>query len=263
MMRAAIGVLASSLASTSVAEFVHDADETRPLCGGNAFFDLGSNRGDTVLHWYKREIGFGTLLDSLPTRNPWRYCVVTFEANPKWTPTLMALRDSLAPRVAAAGGALEVFNDTAASVVDGFLNLYVDTSPTAGGSSIVANKIVRYGGQPVQVRSIDFPAYFEHLTAPKAERPRNARVVLRLDVEGAEYDIFKALFVHDSLCLRVDVVVVEFHAAKFRHDANIPPDIDNRIRSKLASCGVEVWEYGGKDAIGTEHYGTGNIARVL
>ena len=60
-----------------------------------------------------------------------------------------------------------------------------------------------------------------------------------------------------------NVVVVEFHAAKFRHDANIPPDIDNRIRSKLASCGVEVWEYGGKDAIGTDHYGTGNIARVL
>ena len=142
MMRAAIGVLATSLASTSVAGLVHDADETKPLCGGNAFFDLGSNRGDTVLHWYKREIGFGTLLDSLPIRNPWRYCVVTFEANPKWTPTLMALRDSLAPRVAAAGGALEVFNDTAASVVDGFLNLYVDTSPTAGGSSIVANKIV-------------------------------------------------------------------------------------------------------------------------
>mmetsp|Transcript_29060 Transcript_29060/g.86797 ORF Transcript_29060/g.86797 Transcript_29060/m.86797 type:complete len:273 (+) Transcript_29060:250-1068(+) len=236
-----------------------------PLCGGRVFIDLGANRGDTVGAWYSRSAGFRTLLSSLPNQDPWTYCVSSFEANPRWTPGLLKLQRTLAPRAAARGGALKIFNDTAASTNDTVLDLYLDTSREAGGSTIVKDKVVpakHRGKKPVRVRAIDFPAFLEKATLRKAKRPQDARVIVKFDVEGAEYEIFDALFARGTLCDRVDVAVVEFHAAKI-HSARLPKDVDDRIRNRLGACGVEVWEYGGRATIGTSRYGLGDIERTV
>jgi len=114
----------------------------------------------------------------------------------------------------------------------------------------------------VRVRAIDFPAFLEKATLRKAKRPQDARVIVKFDVEGAEYEIFDALFARGTLCDRVDVAVVEFHAAKI-HSARLPKDVDDRIRNRLGACGVEVWEYGGRATIGTSRYGLGDIERTV
>ena len=230
-------------------------------CDGNAFYDLGSNRGDTVEHWYKGEIGFHKLLLGQPESDPWRYCVSTFEANPKWTPILKHLRDSLAPKAKASHGALHVYTDTAVSVANGTITMYIDTSAAAGGSTIVKEKTVRYGAVPTEVKAINFPELFGRETRRKSERPAGSRVIVRIDIEGAEYDIIEALFQRGLVCDRIDVMVVEFHYSKFKN-SSLPADIDTQIRGRLAACGVEVWEYGGARVIGTKSYGTGGIGRT-
>ncbi len=64
-----------------------------------------------------------------------------------------------------------------------------------------------HGAQTEAVWKVDFPLFLRSLIAPGRE---HSYVVVKMDIEGAEYDILRAMLTDGSIDL-VDVLHVEFH----------------------------------------------------
>ena len=82
-------------------------------------------------------------------------------------------------------------------------------------------------------------------------------VMIKLDVEGAEYDLLYELATDETACFLVDVLALEWHGMQFV-DAESEPrvkleqkysmsldELESFILNKLKACGIEVLSYNG------------------
>ena len=94
---------------------------------------------------------------------------------------------------------------------------------------------------PLSVPSIRFNAWLVNHTRPKRHR-RHGPVVLKMDIEGAEYSIMQGLVGSGLMCSHVDAFVVEWHREKI-NSTSLPLGIDATLEWILTApaCGVRTF----------------------
>jgi FkbM family methyltransferase len=176
------------------------------------FFDFGSNDGSSIEFFFdsafsndKLEIQGGTSSSVLRGRGAetgWE--VVAVEANPRFTPKLDALKQRLLRE--AKVGKFHLYTSTALASNDGNITFYFDTPEGDAGASIIKDSHSVKGGKNITVRALDVHTLF------RDELGISARdyVVVKMDIEGAEFEMMRRILSH-GLLRYVDVLAVEWH----------------------------------------------------
>lgn len=161
---------------------------------------------DPAFAWYKN---LTMMLD--PRVRPGDFCMVAIEANPYMTPRLEAAAKKARGRCKG----VDVRSGTAAWVSEGEISLMLDSVyNTSGLSSSLMEGHPHAGGAggKVVVKSLSMGA----LTRDARRRVgKEGIVVVKMDIEGAEYDILRSMIVDESLCGSVDFLFVEWHQMVF------------------------------------------------
>lgn len=132
--------------------------------------------------------------------------VYAFEANPTFNSILIETKNE----VVLNGHTVNLFNETAAWIYDGTIVFYLDTVNTDRnfwGSSL--NKkhpdVVKSGINvtSVTVKCVDIARLIKQYKVEDI-------IVLKVDIEGAEYDLLMDFFKKDVFKL-IDYIAVEFH----------------------------------------------------
>jgi hypothetical protein len=204
----------------------------------NVFIDCGANVGDGLLKMlnqteliegpvehFRSGSFFTTVVAPYLEQGlaPDQWCMYGFEGNPKFTGYLRNITARF-PNV-------KVFPETVLSDRDGFVTFNIESFGKVNdwGSSLL-NITPRSRGQrrsaakwgkkqfAVNATSVAFPRFLRAV-APPMDTP-NRRVVVKMDIEGAEYLVFPRLLESGALCLATDYQV-EFHGGQ-RKPVHIP-----------------------------------------
>lgn len=190
----------------------------------HAYLDVGTNQGvqirklfepqrypmAKVLPIFKSAFGAAGLGCSV--------CAIGFEPNP----ALQERLDHLTKRYQAVGAPVLILRG-AASTFDGRLTFsgFTDPKGVLAGSTFGA----RAAASTVAVRAIDLARVLQrvmrHLDA-------KARVVMKLDIEGSEYNVLLALLTSELVC-HVDELLVEWHPKK----CTVCPGLADAARASL------------------------------
>ena len=166
------------------------------------YLDVGSNKGDSIEDFVMRqpELRVRLLLDvALADWHPRSTCVYGFEPNARWNRALANVSATLAPMVAH----LEVHTETA--LVSGSqteLRVYDDGK----GDSTAASVAVAVGRRHNTARGVNIVDFLRSLPLMDG-----APIVLRMDVEGSEYSLLRALATSGLGATRRIFVGVEWH----------------------------------------------------
>lgn len=185
------------------------------------FIDCGSNLGQ----------GFGQFVRHYPLA---RFDYVLIEPNPNCLPTL---RDIVAQR----GGNIEIL-EQAAATRSGSVRFYgLERDPLSQGGSTLKDHNSRYYAA-AEDQALEVPT-FDLAEMVRSRGAGYAAIVLKLDIEGAEYEVLPHMIgqgVHRSL----DAAYIEFHAqymaepqgARYRA-------LEAAIRERLSADGVpyRIW----------------------
>ena len=121
--------------------------------------------------------------------------------------------------------------------------LFVDPSWASAGSSVLSEK-GRAFKHRVDVQALHFPSWLANNTVAKARRRRRAGpVILKMDVEGAEYGILRELVGSGLMCSRIHAFVIEWHRKKLDNTSSVPSAVDATLEWLLADPGVECEEW--------------------
>lgn len=201
---------------------------TAPKC---VFIDLGAADGNTFNVFMGN--GYGNLANCTANgADAWEAILV--EANPKFVQPLTTEAAKYP------SGKVTALHSTAAYMCEGQTSFFLDTVNTAQnnwGSSMSSNHpdTIASGGQMVTVPTMNLNrVLFEH-TIP------TDHVIVKMDIEGAEYDTLPCLAESPSASL-VDKLFLEQHSATW---GNIGTTVEDMEASKatLISKGVEIPEY--------------------
>ena len=170
-----------------------------------------------------------------------------------WTATLLESAQAALPNVSAHGGSLTVCTETAVTAGDAGpeVTLYVDPRLTAGSATIVREKmnIPKHARRDV-VSTLDLPRWLANHTRAKAQRRFTGGmmppVILKMDIEGAEYSIMRELVSSGFMCHNVDVLVVEWHRGKLNASLAVPLEVDTTLQWLLStpSCKMRLFGIG-------------------
>jgi len=203
--------------------------------------DLGANRGDTILRWFTEERFTGraksSTLDVLYNlKQRQKFCVLSFEPNLGFASVLKKIEKDMNARGFKSKAVV------GAAVSDKFSEstIYLDeTSTHSFGTSLLVDKKVNFGGQlhslgrNQSVSLLDFTAILKSI-------PEGAEIVVKMDIEGGEYEVLRSAISSGRAC-RIDVLIIEFHSHKLRKGSI--PDGANAVLEwilKGKNCGVRV-----------------------
>jgi len=165
----------------------------------NAFIDLGSFRGDTLRMFlgseeYKKD----------------RWTIFAFEPNPYVTPDCIEHT---------------VFSRKAAWTEDGKIALFVSKRrKTRSGATVMKNKLEKDFCVPVKVKCFDFSKWILDNFNKKDY------VVIKFNIEGAEYLILKKMIADGSIHY-VNRIYVQFHAHKMKMDKEEQRDLIRQLQT--------------------------------
>lgn len=151
------------------------------------FIDVGAFTGDTIRLFLQGEFTHD---------DPRDYEMVAFEPDARHHDGLYA--------IAKEHPALHIIPAAAWLHGDG-VDFAVPGDQEDMGASVMRSKRVWQDGQVLRVPSVDFPAWLEQY--------RGAYVVVKMDVEGAEFPILEALLASGGIDI-IAKLFVEFHANK-------------------------------------------------
>ena len=179
----------------------------------NVYIDLGSNKGDSVYNFFglleKPEgsnLNGQSLFDNegedsfiLKT-----WDVYAFEANEYFNDQLNEMKNM----IESLGHNVYLYDKTAACTFNGFIDFYLDTKSKYfdyGGSSLKKNHrdVVRSGFTKSKVRCVDIAEIINKYKSTDI-------IIVKMDVEGSEYDLLQDFIVKDVAKL-IDFMGVEFH----------------------------------------------------
>lgn len=159
-------------------------------------------------------------------RNP-DFEVVSFESNPELWDYYVGLPTKLIKKA--------VFTH------DGMASFVID-SVDADGSSLIPEKQIDFHGK---VKNEDCPVIevpCENLSAfVKGASEVHNRVVLKLDVEGAEYAILEKMLAENTLGL-VETLYCEFHWKKMGMERRVHDQILEEVQAVLGEDSVQPWD---------------------
>jgi FkbM family methyltransferase len=165
----------------------------------------------------------GIVLDAAATQLP-HFEHIAYEANPRLIPALMAVR-ARHPSVSIS------IHHAAVWTADGAIDFFLTDDahdPNHEGSTLARGKstgAVNYAA-PVRVPSIDLDRTLRQFTPADT-------VILKMDIEGAEYDVLERLLDTGSIN-RLSALLVETHAHKI---STIPQHRHDRLIQRLTAWG--------------------------
>ena len=180
---------------------------TRPDGSRKVVIDVGANNGNSLRFWFNpTDSGHGMAEYARIERAEERksYCADVFEANPHFNEQL----SRLVRKYRSQGRSVRLFNGTAFSVGGGPVAFGVDPANTIS-SSLVRTKHVRgktawLSNYSISVPSVDAIKYIRSLQGYN-------RVVLKVDVEGYEFELLRALRHPGIVALQEPPVVCDAH----------------------------------------------------
>lgn len=156
------------------------------------FIDLGAYTGDTVREFQN----WVQLIDK-----PENWTVHSFEPNPN-------LHDQMI-RVSRDYNNV-IFDNSAAWIADGFIEFAADQSDTPMGSTVMQGKHAIWDISPrMRVKCFDFSQWL------KKTFNENDHVIVKMDIEGAEFPVLEKMIKDHSITIP-KLLLVEFHANKVR-----------------------------------------------
>jgi FkbM family methyltransferase len=150
-----------------------------------------------VLPLFESEFGAGNRSD---------VCAFGFEPNPRHTQELLNIQDAYRKL----GYPVHIFTGTAVSDTNGQATFFLDDNPKRRdwGASLINHQWTR-GKTRAVVNTTDFASFvLDNFSS-------EAKIVMKLDVEGAEFKILPNLVLSGALC-RMSKVVIEWHDRLFR-----------------------------------------------
>jgi FkbM family methyltransferase len=167
------------------------------------FIDLGANNGDSLANFFHLENSAPVRFHLSDKRHEISWKVFAFEANPLFTAQLLKLKASLSTM-----HRIHIYNGTAAWTRNGYIDFYLDTVNTKRqfwGSSLKKTHpdVVRSGKRKIKVPCVDIAELVHQFTADDF-------VFMKIDIEGAEYDLLLHLLKSGALNL-IDFLAVEYH----------------------------------------------------
>jgi hypothetical protein len=179
----------------------------------HVYLDVGTNLGIQIRKLYEPKYFPGA--DVLATYNEtfgspeerMKVCTFGFEPNPHWTQKLKRLERAYR----GIGVNILIFTETAAATHSNNLTFYLEPYEKPenhewGASTIKWNN---KGMVPVNVGAIELAQFLNMVRFRRGQTPRS-KVVMKLDIEGAEFQVIPELVVQGSFCA-VDYAICEFH----------------------------------------------------
>jgi FkbM family methyltransferase len=167
------------------------------------FFDLGANNGDSLANFFQlnNTIPVKFHFNELVNKIKWK--VVAFEANPIFDSQLLKLKTRLSTQ-----HQVQLYSRTAAWIRNGVIDFYLDTvneKKKFWGSSLKRTHpdVLQSGANKIQVPCVDVAELVRKFN------PEDF-VFMKIDIEGAEYDLLLHLFKSGVLNL-IDYIAVEYH----------------------------------------------------
>jgi len=198
---------------------------TVPKC---IFVDLGAADGNSFHAFLNGDYG---ALANCPSGGAWEALLV--EANPRF-------KAPLEQAVARFPDTVKAFTATAAYMCEGQTSFFLDTTTTAHnywGSSMASNHpdVVNSGKQKVTVNTLNLNRLLLEQTIP------GDYVLVKMDIEGAEFDIVPCLSNSPSVAL-MDALWMEQHDPSWGLAGN-SLEVMNQAKAALSARGVYMPEY--------------------
>lgn len=207
---------ARALFSTSIAP---DQEGFREWLNGcqRVYLDVGSNVGIQIRKLFEPELyPNATVLPIFDSRfgpaeqrkvDP-GLCAVGFEPNPRNEARLLELQAAYR----AQGWRVKIFTQTAVSVSDGTADFYADQAPPQYNEPGASLLPWRQSKNKTTVNTLDLAKYInEQVGKRRVDVAQPTRVVMKLDIEGLEHELFPALIVSGAVCNHVDSIFHETH----------------------------------------------------
>ena len=205
----------------------------------HVFLDLGTNNGDSVKFFvdkaeksndgYKFLQGYGAL-----DNKKWEIYAV--EANPYFNKVLADVKVYCEKL----GHTFNLLTTTAAWTKNEKLVFYLDTvnvNVSFWGSSLIKNHpdVVNSGYKNVTVDGIDISDILKKYTS-------DDEIVLKMDIEGTEYDLLLHLIKEGSLHL-VDLIAIEFHPGVLKDSKNNPESLQTFFKGYFKFFNVKFLQW--------------------
>jgi len=242
----------------------------------HVFIDAGSNRGDNIEallgDWHaqaqRRAMPLQEIYDkNFGADNEYRcasVCAFGFEANAHHTPVLKRAEATYTRR----GVRVHYFTETAVSTTDGKSTFFLDDgthqSRHNGETAASLFKSLQTSGSGTlrRVRTVDLASFIATEILPRRLPPAESvgrgaagfrpSVVLKADIEGAEFGMLSRLLEYGVLC-QLQTAAVEFHDERQRNGHMVPIleasgaprgffDVLNFQLRSTPNCGVELRE---------------------
>lgn len=191
--------------------------------GRTVFIDGGAHSGESLNWLFDQEGRSKEILIA-----PWVDKVVFVEPTPDYAPSLSRIRH---PKIEVAFENVALFSES------GSLDFYraVDVWGDLG-NSLFAQKGSRERmntGEPVRVQTAKVDAFIERVTRP------DDYVILKLDIEGAEFDVLSCLLQNPQISRRLKEVYIEWHAMDGKLESR------PQLEAGLRALGIEymMWPY--------------------
>lgn len=171
----------------------------------HVFIDLGVNVGDSVRYFFSHTINpFGeTVMQGYGLKDDIQWIVYAVEPNPAFNSNLDELKV-----YEHMGHKINLYKQTAAWIENGQMDFYIDISRPGNlqvGSSLLRNhpNVIDSNFTSVKVTTFDLSELLSKYTIYD-------EIILKIDVEGAEYKLLDHLIKKNTLKF-VDIIAVEFH----------------------------------------------------
>jgi len=203
--------------------------------------DLGANRGDTILRWLT-EKNYNGRAKSFSTDEIYsfeqrkKFCILSFEPNGIFDTALLEIEKKMNKR----GFKVKVKPRTAVSDIFSESVIYLDEISThAYGTSLISGKKVNFEGQ-LHPLGKEQDVNLVDLTSIIKSIPKSIEIVVKMDIEGGEYDVFRSIIPSGVAC-RIKLLIVEYHWHKLRK-GSIPSGVNEVIEWMLKEnrCGVRI-----------------------
>lgn len=192
-------------------------------CSSGIYIDVGTNVGVQIRKLYAPEKFPGAsilpVFDEYFGRDRTKVCAVGFEPNSAHTPYLNTLNHFFKTRMFPA----YIFTEVAVSSHRGTSRFYKDPQAAQDkhewGASLAAWN-ARSSESHITVQLVDLHNFILDFVVPliKAHELRTEKlppVIMKLDVEGAEFVVLPALIIRGALC-HIDLIFAEWHGDSMR-----------------------------------------------
>ena len=189
----------------------------------HVFFDLGTNNGDSVKFFVdksERKHNGYEVLKGYGALNNKTWEIYAIEANPFFNKILLDTK-TYCERL---GHTVNLLTETAAWTKNEKLVFYLDTvnvNVNYWGSSLFKQHpdVVSSGLKNATVDGIDISELLKKYT-------HDDEIVMKIDIEGAEYDLLLHLIKDGTLHL-VDIIAIEYHPNFVKGSINNPTELQN------------------------------------